>query len=85
MLFLVPLAALRLPSGHVRFGSIVLKNPVVARLAWVAMVAGVRVDEGRVASGDRKWRLCGDQLSQFPQVLDSGGEKELIAGAAGTS
>ena len=80
-------------SGFVRAGHrplagirpIVLKNPIADRPGVLAVLAFVAVDEARGASGGHDWRLNGDQLGEFAEVLGGGGEEELVAGAARTS
>jgi hypothetical protein len=62
-----------------------LKNPIADRLGVLPLIAFVAVDEARGASDGHDWRLNGDQLGQFPQVLGGGGEEELVVGAAWTS
>ena len=70
---------------HIPTLPIVLKNPIADRPGVLAVLAFVAVDEARGASGGHDWRLNGDQLGQFPQVLGGCGEEELIVCAAGTS
>jgi hypothetical protein len=62
---------------------IVLKNPITGRLGVVPLIAFV--GEARGASDCHDWRLNGDQLGEFPQILGGGCEEELIVGAVGTS
>jgi hypothetical protein len=62
--------------------SISLKNPLVRRerIAVATAIRGGRFEPFASCGEDR--RRKGDEIGQFPQILGSGGQEELVLGSA---